>query len=59
MQCACAMLSSVACSALQYFFTLSQQRRDFLEKKKKEKVIENATFVLCVSTILFLKHFSF
>ena len=29
MQCACAILSSVACSALQYFSTLSHKRRDF------------------------------
>ena len=29
MQCACAILSSVACPALQYFSTLCHKRRDF------------------------------
>jgi len=32
MQCACAILSSVACSALQYFSTLSSKRQNFRKK---------------------------
>ena len=34
MQCACAMLSSVACPALQFFPTFSHKRHDFRGKKK-------------------------
>jgi len=33
MQCACAILSSVACPALQYFSTVSRKRHDFRKKK--------------------------
>ena len=33
MQCACAILSSVACPALQYFFTFSRKRHDFRGEK--------------------------
>jgi len=33
MQCACAIVSSVACPALQYFSTFSHKRHDFREKK--------------------------
>jgi len=33
MQCACAILPSAACSALQYFSTLSHKRHDFRNKK--------------------------
>jgi hypothetical protein len=35
MQRACAILSSVTCTALQYFSTLSNKRHDFRKKKKK------------------------
>jgi hypothetical protein len=45
-QCACAILSSVACPALQYFPTLSHKLHDFL----KEKMIEPKMCVLIVST---------
>jgi hypothetical protein len=41
MQCACAVLGSVACPAVQYFSTLSRKGRDF-----REKVIE---YKMCVS----------
>jgi hypothetical protein len=34
-QCACAILLSVACPALQYFSTLARQRHDFRKKKRK------------------------
>jgi hypothetical protein len=33
MNCACAILSSVACRALQYFYTLSNERRGFGMRK--------------------------
>jgi len=33
MQCACAILSSVACAALQYFSTVSHKLQIFVEKK--------------------------
>jgi hypothetical protein len=40
MQCACAILSSVPCPALQYFSTLSHKRHDF----QGRKVIEHKIF---------------
>jgi hypothetical protein len=40
MQCACAVLSSVACPALLYFSTLSHTRHDF---RKKQNVTEHKT----------------
>jgi hypothetical protein len=38
MQCACAILSYVACSSRQYFSTLSHKRRDFRGKKKLSNI---------------------
>jgi len=49
---ACAMLSSVACPAIQYVFTLSYKRRDF-----REKVIGNKMCFDFLSNS-FLKRFS-
>jgi len=46
MQCACALLSPVACPALLYFSTLSHKRHDF----RKKKVIEYKIDVLIFST---------
>ena len=45
MQCACAILSSLACRALQYFSTLSHKRRDF----RKQKALESKMCVLSSS----------
>jgi hypothetical protein len=50
MQCACAVLSCVACPALQYFSTFSHNRHDFREKKTK--VTEHKMCVLIFSTNL-------
>jgi hypothetical protein len=45
MQCACAILLSVACPALQYFSTLSHKRHDF-----RNDVIEHKMCVVIFST---------
>ena len=50
MQCACAILSSVVWTAIQYLPTLSLKRQDF--RKKKKKVFE---FKMCV--LFFCKTF--
>ena len=47
MQCACAILSYVACSAVQYFSTLSHKRHDL---RKKKNVIGRKICVLIFST---------
>jgi len=57
MQCACAILSSVACPALQYFYTLHHKLHDF--RKKEKKVIEHKMFILVFTTTFVSKHFSF
>jgi hypothetical protein len=49
MQCACVLLTSVACPALQYFSTVPHKRHDFREKN----VIECEMFVLIFSTTFF------
>jgi len=45
MQCECAILSSVTCPSLQYFFTLSRKSHDFL----KQNVTEHKICVLIFS----------
>jgi hypothetical protein len=51
MQCACAILSSVACPDLQYFSTLFQKRHDFRKKVTETKcvLIFPTTFVWNIS----------
>ena len=51
MQCACAILSTVTCPALQYISTLSPKRHDF-----RRKVTEDQMRVLFLSTT-FLRTF--
>jgi hypothetical protein len=48
MQCVCAILLSVACSALQYFSTLSHNRHDFRNEVTEHKIrflILSTTFI--------------
>jgi len=56
MQCACAILSSVVCYALQYSSTLSHKSHGF---GKKKKGIEYKMCVLLLSTNFALDMFSF
>jgi len=46
MQCACAILSSVACPAVQYYTTLSPERHDL-------KTVEHKMCIFIFSTNLF------
>ena len=48
MQCACAILSSVACTALQYFSALSYKQHDFREGGG---VVEPKMCILIFSTM--------
>ena len=51
-QCACAMLSSVACSAVQYFPTLSYKRQDIKKYRKQNCVlICSTTFVRIIKNV--------
>ena len=53
LQCACAILSSVSCPAVQHFSTLSRKRYDF---RKKKKVTEHKMCVwvfLCTLSNIF------
>jgi hypothetical protein len=52
MQCACAILPSVACPDLQYFSTLSHKRYDF-----RKKNTEHNMYVLIFSTTFFSETF--
>jgi hypothetical protein len=47
MQCACAILSSVACPALQHITASSHKGHDF---RKRKKVIDHKTCLLVFST---------
>jgi hypothetical protein len=51
-QCACAVLSSVACSALQYTFTLSHKRHDLRGAGGGGRVTEHKMCVPILSTTL-------
>ena len=53
MQCACAILPSLACPALQYISTLSHKRHDF----RKWKVTEHKMCIL-ISSTTFVWHIS-
>jgi len=47
MQCACAIVSSVACLSLQHFSTLSHKRNDF-----RQKVTEHERCIVIFSKIM-------
>jgi len=53
MQCACAILSSAACTVLQSFFTLSHKRHDF---RKKSLIIQYVfrDYIQLLSEIFFI-----
>jgi hypothetical protein len=55
MQCACAILSSVAYPALQYSSTLSNKRNDFREKTLLNKKNVLFSIQLLCETFLMLK----
>jgi len=61
MQCACAILSSVPCPALQYFPTLSHKRHDFRGEKKllNTKCVFLFSLQLLSETFLILRIFNF
>jgi hypothetical protein len=55
MQCACAMLSSVACPAIQYFWKLFHKRHDFREKKMNIKCVLRFSLQLLSETFPILR----
>jgi len=56
MQCACAMLSSLVCSALQYFPALSHKRHDFRENVIEHKMrVFRFSVQLLSETLLILR----
>jgi len=56
MQCACAILSCVACPAVQCFSTLPHEWHDF---RGGGEDIEHKTFVLVFLYNVCMKHFSY
>ena len=54
MQCACAILSSVACPAVQYFSTLSHKRHDFRGEKMNIKCAFSFSLQLLSETFFIL-----
>ena len=55
MQCACAILSSLACPALQYFSTLSHKRHDFRKRIADNKMCVFIFFTQLSDTLLILR----
>ena len=53
MQCACAILSSVACPALQYFYKFSHKGNDFRKKSYLTKIYV-LRFLLDILSEIFL-----
>jgi len=49
MQCQCAIMPSVACSAVQYISTLSHKRQDI----RKKKIAEHMMCAVMFSTTLY------
>ena len=59
MKCACAILLSVACPALQYFSTLSHNRNDFRENNYcTENVCFDFLYNFCLKHLLFWEELS-
>jgi len=55
MQCTCVMLPSVACPALQCFFTLHHKWHDFLEKGTEHKMYFFIRSTIFFQTFLILR----
>jgi hypothetical protein len=55
MQRTCAILSAVACPALQYFFTLSHKRPDFLKTVTEYKICFDFLYNFHQETFLILR----
>jgi hypothetical protein len=58
MQCACAILSSVTCSGLQYFPTLSHKRHDFREKVTEHEMCFDFIYNICLNNFSLLEEIS-